>query len=272
MPPPSDSELPKSVRDYVLGGTLATGGYGRVVLATHSATGEKAAVKVMMKSEKNETEVAILKQVQIPHIVRCLEFVQLQDYDFLVMEFASGGDMFDYLSGKGHIKEPEACHFFHQLMAGVEQVHSMDVVHRDIKLENLLLDGRRNVKIADFGCSTRFRRGQTFTERCGTLNYVAPEMIAGDGYVPPQCDLWSCGVALFLLLCGNFPFEEARKRALFRKILMADYKTPKYISESAADLIANLLKTDPELRFDVPAVRAHTWYRQIPQASLRHDG
>eukprot|EP00441_Pelagodinium_beii_P004112 CAMPEP_0197679866 /NCGR_PEP_ID=MMETSP1338-20131121/92365_1 /TAXON_ID=43686 ORGANISM="Pelagodinium beii, Strain RCC1491" /NCGR_SAMPLE_ID=MMETSP1338 /ASSEMBLY_ACC=CAM_ASM_000754 /LENGTH=482 /DNA_ID=CAMNT_0043260969 /DNA_START=31 /DNA_END=1476 /DNA_ORIENTATION=- len=183
------------------------------------------------------------------------------------MEYASGGELFDYIVAKGRVPEPEACRFFHQIIAGLEKVHAMNIVHRDLKPENLLLDEHKNIKIVDFGLSNVFRDGQLLKTACGSPCYAAPEMIAGYSYVPSLCDLWSCGVILFALVCGYLPFEDQNTPALYKKILAADYRAPKSISEAARDLISRLLTTEPARRYTVPDVRNHAWYRQISESS-----
>merc|ERR1719473_1492018 len=157
------------------------------------------------------------------------------------MEYASGGELFDYIVKSQRVQEPEACGFFHQIIAGVERIHSMNIVHRDLKPENLLLDDRQSIKIVDFGLSNTYREGQLLKTACGSPCYASPEMIAGHRYVPSASDLWSCGVILFALVCGYLPFEDQQTAALYRKILNADYQAPKFISDSVRDLIQRML-------------------------------
>ncbi|CAE8616771.1 unnamed protein product, partial [Polarella glacialis] len=199
--------------------------------------------------------------------VQLYEIIETRRQLYLIMEYASGGELFDYIVAKGKVPEPEACRFFHQIIAGLEKVHAMNIVHRDLKPENLLLDEHKNIKIVDFGLSNIYRDGELLKTACGSPCYAAPEMIAGHSYVPHLTDLWSCGVILFALVCGYLPFEDQNTAALYKKILVAEYRAPKFISEAARDLIARLLTTEPSQRYTVPDVRAHPWYRQIAEAS-----
>jgi len=144
----------------------------------------------------------------------------------------------------------------------------MNIVHRDLKPENLLLDDHRNIKIVDFGLSNVYRDGQLLKTACGSPCYAAPEMIAGHNYVPSLCDLWSCGVILFALVCGYLPFEDQNTASLYKKILNADYRAPKFISDAVKNLISGLLTTEPSQRFTVQVIRSHPWYRQISEASV----
>jgi len=270
----------KSIGHYVLGKTIGEGTFGKVKLGTHILTGERVAVKVLEKERIQEVadvervarEVHILKLIHHPHIVQLYEIIETRRQLYLIMEYASGGELFEYIVSSGRVQEAEACRFFHQIIAGVEKIHMMQIVHRDLKPENLLLDDHRNIKIVDFGLSNVYRDGQLLKTACGSPCYAAPEMIAGHSYVPSLCDLWSCGVILFALVCGYLPFEDQNTATLYKKILAADYRAPRFISEGVKDLIAGLLTTDPTRRFTVPVVRSHPWYRQIPENSVPpHD-
>eukprot|EP00930_Biecheleria_cincta_P057181 TRINITY_DN43155_c0_g1_i1.p1 TRINITY_DN43155_c0_g1~~TRINITY_DN43155_c0_g1_i1.p1 ORF type:complete len:681 (+),score=74.22 TRINITY_DN43155_c0_g1_i1:158-2200(+) len=273
--PSSQRSRAKSIGHYILGKTIGEGTFGKVKLGTHVLTSERVAVKVLEKErilevadvERVAREVHILKLIRHPHIVQLYEIIETRRQLYLIMEYASGGELFDYIVAKGRVPEPEACRFFHQIIAGLEKVHAMNVVHRDLKPENLLLDEHKNIKIVDFGLSNVYRDGQLLKTACGSPCYAAPEMIAGHSYVPSLCDLWSCGVILFALVCGYLPFEDQNTSALYKKILAADYRAPKFISESSKNLISRLLTTEPAQRYTVPQIRNHAWYRQIQEAS-----
>jgi len=266
----------KSIGHYVLGKTIGEGTFGKVKLGRHILSGERVAVKILEKErivevadvERIAREVHILKLIRHPHIVQLYEIIETRGQLYLIMEYACGGELFDYIVANGRVQEPEAARFFHQIIAGVDKVHAMHVVHRDLKPENLLLDSHKCIKIVDFGLSNVFREGQRLQTACGSPCYAPPEMVAGLSYVPAMCDLWSCGVILFALVCGYLPFEDQNTPALYKKILEADYTVPRFISDSVKDLIAGLLTAEPSQRFTVANVRAHPWYRQIPESSV----
>lgn len=270
----------KSIGHYILGKTIGEGTFGKVKLGTHILTGEKVAVKILEKErivdvadvERVAREIHILKLLQHPHVIQLYEIIETPRQLYLIMEYCSGGELFDHIVASGRVREREACRFLHQIVAGVEQIHRMNVVHRDLKPENLLLDEHRNIKIVDFGLSNTFQEGQLLKTACGSPCYAAPEMIAGHRYVPSLCDIWSCGVILFALVCGYLPFEDQNTAALYRKILNADYQPPKFISDSVRDLIARMLTTDPEQRYTVQRIRAHAWYRQVTEPTVKWDG
>mmetsp|Transcript_183330 Transcript_183330/g.581372 ORF Transcript_183330/g.581372 Transcript_183330/m.581372 type:complete len:466 (+) Transcript_183330:103-1500(+) len=266
----------KSIGNYILGRTIGEGTFGKVKLGRHILSGANVAVKVLQKDrivevadvERVAREVHILKLIRHPHIVQLFEIIETRGQLYLIMEYASGGELFDHIVSKGRVPEPEACRFFHQIIAGVEKIHEMRVVHRDLKPENLLLDEHQCIKIVDFGLSNLFRDGQRLSTACGSPCYAPPEMVAGQQYVPQMCDLWSSGVILFALVCGYLPFEDQNTAALYKKILAADYTLPNFISDAVKDLIAGLLTVDPQKRATVNSVRAHPWYRQVPEASV----
>ena len=179
------------------------------------------------------------------------------------MEYASGGELFDFIVQNQRIKEPEACRFFHQIIAGVEYLHKLGIVHRDLKPENLLLDHRKNIKIVDFGLSNTYKAGETLKTACGSPCYAAPEMIAGKRYLGSNVDIWSCGVILFAMVCGFLPFEDPNTNLLYKKILNADYQIPPFVSAECRDLITKILNTDPNTRIKIDEIRKHEWYCQV---------
>jgi len=264
-----------SIGQYVLGKTIGEGTFGKVRLGTHILTGETVAVKILERERVKEIadvervarEIHILKRVHHPHIIQLHEIIETPTQLFLIMEYCSGGELFDYIVECTRIPEPEACRFFQQILSGVEQVHRINVVHRDLKPENLLLTEDKSIKIVDFGLSNIYKDGQKLKTACGSPCYASPEMIAGHWYEPSCCDIWSCGVILFALVCGYLPFEDGNTAQLYRKILDADYKPPKFISPAVRDLIALMLTTDPDKRITIAGIREHGWYKQVPDVS-----
>lgn len=180
------------------------------------------------------------------------------------MEFASGGELFDYIVKRQRVPEEEACRFFQQLISGIEYLSRLNIVHRDLKPENLLIDFDKGIKIVDFGLSNTYKDGELLKTACGSPCYAAPEMIAGKKYHGTNVDIWSCGVILFALICGYLPFEDPNTSNLYKKILSADFQTPHFVSEEAKDLFQKILNTDPEKRFKIDEIRAHPWFNLVP--------
>ncbi|CAG9316543.1 unnamed protein product [Blepharisma stoltei] len=175
------------------------------------------------------------------------------------MEYASGGELFEYIVANTRIKEKEACGFFQQILAGVEYLHKLNIAHRDLKPENLLLDSKKRIKIADFGLSNTFKPGQLLKTACGSPCYAAPEMIEGKRYNGAEVDVWSCGIVMFALICGYLPFEDPNTSQLYKKIISGEFKMPKYISEEAKDLLSKIINVNPKERYTIDQIRRHPW-------------
>jgi serine/threonine protein kinase len=231
-------------------------------------TGEKVAVKILEKDkikdssdiERVSREIKILKQVNHPHIIKLFEIIETPKQLYLIMEYASGGELFDYIVARSRLKESQACIFLQQLLAGVEYLQQIKVVHRDLKPENLLLDEHKNIKIVDFGLSNLYKGDETLKTACGSPCYAAPEMIAGKRYHGSCVDVWSCGVILFAMLCGYLPFEDPNTSNLYKKILGGEYKCGNWVSNEAQDILKKILSTNPDNRYTIDMIRSHPWY------------
>ena len=195
--------------------------------------------------------------IRHPNIIQLYEIIETPKQLYLIMEYASGGELFDYIVASTRVKEIEACGIFQQIMAGVEYITTLNIVHRDLKPENLLFDHKKQVKIVDFGLSNTYKTGQTLKTACGSPCYAAPEMISGKRYQGSQVDIWSCGVILFALICGYLPFEDSNTTMLYKKITNGEYRCPKFISEEAKDLLSRILKTNPEERYTIDQIKSH---------------
>merc|ERR1719487_545156 len=224
----------------------------------------------MEMAEKVRREINILKMCTHPHIIRLYEVIDTPSDIFVIMEYVSGGELFDYIVARGRLPPDEARHFFHMILSGVEYCHFKKVVHRDLKPENLLLDADNNIKIADFGLSNVIHDGDFLRTSCGSPNYAAPEVISGNLYAGTEVDVWSCGVILYALLCGTLPFDDESIPNLFKKIKSGMYSLPSHLSQLARDLIPRMLVVDPMKRVTVPEVRAHAWFQQKLPPYLRH--
>ncbi|KAA0201997.1 hypothetical protein HAZT_HAZT009672 [Hyalella azteca] len=192
----------------------------------HILTGTKVAIKILNRRqiknldivEKIKREITNLKLFRHPHIIKLYQVISTPTDIFMVMEYASGGELFEYIKKQGKLKESEARKFFQQIISGVDYCHRHMVVHRDLKPENLLLDHNRHVKIADFGLSNIMVDGEFLRTSCGSPNYAAPEVISAKLYAGPEVDVWSCGIILYALLCGTLPFDDDHVPSLYRKI------------------------------------------------------
>jgi serine/threonine protein kinase len=230
----------------------------------------KAKIKQLSMEEKVQREINILHLCTHPHIIRLYEVIDTPTDIFLVNEYVSGGELFDYIVSKGRLAADEARHFFHQIISGVEYCHFQKIVHRDLKPENLLLDANKNIKLADFGLSNLMRDGEFLRTSCGSPNYAAPEVISGHLYAGPEVDVWSCGVILYALLCGSLPFDDESIPNLFRKIKSGMYKLPTHLSQLSKNLIPRMLEVDPMKRITIPEIRLHPWFQHKLPPYLRH--
>lgn len=230
----------------------------------------KAKIKQLGMEEKVQREINILHLCTHPHIIRLYEVIDTPTDIFLVNEYVSGGELFDYIVSKGRLSADEARNFFHQIVSGVEYCHFQKIVHRDLKPENLLLDANLNIKIADFGLSNLMRDGDFLRTSCGSPNYAAPEVISGHLYAGPEVDVWSCGVILYALLCGSLPFDDESIPNLFKKIKSGMYSLPTHLSQLAKNLIPRMLEVDPMKRITIPEIRLHPWFQHKLPPYLRH--
>lgn len=177
------------------------------------------------------------------------------------MEYADGGELFDYIVNNAKIDEQEACHIFQQIISGIEYVHKLNIVHRDMKPENLLIDNEKTIKIVDFGLSNTFSDKELLKTAWGSPCYAAPEMIAGKNYIGPKADIWSWGVILYALVWGFLPFEDNNTASLYKKIMEGDYVVPDFISDNVKDLIVKILDIDPDSRYSINQIKNHKWFK-----------
>ncbi|KAI9352251.1 kinase-like domain-containing protein [Zopfochytrium polystomum] len=266
---------------YVLLKTIGEGEFGKVKLAYHvkDPTYEVAIKLIKKENIRNPVkrakilrEISILKSLDHPYIVRLLEVVETDQYIGMVMEYASGGELFEYILAHRYLKERDACRFFAQLLAGVSYIHSVGIVHRDLKLENLLLDSDRNVIITDFGFANRCRSGDVdilMQTSCGSPCYAAPELVVSEGYAGEAADIWSCGVILYAMLSGYLPFDDDPENPdgdninlLYKYILETSLEFPDHISEDAKSLLSRMLVPDPRYRAKMPEVISHRFEKK----------
>ncbi|XP_055342683.1 5'-AMP-activated protein kinase catalytic subunit alpha-2-like isoform X2 [Paramacrobiotus metropolitanus] len=264
---------------YILGETLGTGTFGKVKVARHQVTGHKVAVKILNRQKiksldvvgKIRREIQNLKLFRHPHIIKLYQVISTPTDIFMIMEYVSGGELFDYIVKHGRLKENEARRFFQQIISGVAYCHRHMVVHRDLKPENLLLDSKLNVKIADFGLSNMMMDGEFLRTSCGSPNYAAPEVISGKLYAGPEVDIWSCGVILYALLVGALPFDDEHVPTLFRKIKSGVFPIPGSLSQSVVSLLCHMLQVDPIKRATVQDIRNHEWFQKDLPCTLFPD-
>ncbi|XP_038616685.1 serine/threonine-protein kinase MARK1 isoform X2 [Tachyglossus aculeatus] len=254
------------IGNYRLLKTIGKGNFAKVKLARHVLTGREVAVKIIDKTQLNPTslqklfrEVRIMKILNHPNIVKLFEVIETEKTLYLVMEYASGGEVFDYLVAHGRMKEKEARAKFRQIVSSVQYCHQKCIVHRDLKAENLLLDADMNIKIADFGFSNEFTIGNKLDTFCGSPPYAAPELFQGKKYDGPEVDVWSLGVILYTLVSGSLPFDGQNLKELRERVLRGKYRIPFYMSTDCENLLKKLLVLNPVKRGSLAQIMKDRW-------------
>ncbi|XP_026196961.1 MAP/microtubule affinity-regulating kinase 3-like isoform X2 [Anabas testudineus] len=254
------------VGNYRLLKTIGKGNFAKVKLARHILTGREVAIKIIDKTQLNPTslqklfrEVRIMKILNHPNIVKLFEVIETEKTLYLVMEYASGGEVFDYLVAHGRMKEKEARAKFRQIVSAVQYCHQKHIVHRDLKAENLLLDADMNIKIADFGFSNEFTVGGKLDTFCGSPPYAAPELFQGKKYDGPEVDVWSLGVILYTLVSGSLPFDGQNLKELRERVLRGKYRIPFYMSTDCENLLKRFLVLNPGKRGTLEQIMKDRW-------------
>ncbi|XP_077633732.1 serine/threonine-protein kinase SIK3 isoform X7 [Crocuta crocuta] len=202
-----------------------------------------------------------MKMLCHPHIIRLYQVMETERMIYLVTEYASGGEIFDHLVAHGRMAEKEARRKFKQIVAAVYFCHCRNIVHRDLKAENLLLDANLNIKIADFGFSNLFTPGQLLKTWCGSPPYAAPELFEGKEYDGPKVDIWSLGVVLYVLVCGALPFDGSTLQNLRARVLSGKFRIPFFMSTECEHLIRHMLVLDPSKRLSMEQICKHKWMK-----------
>ncbi|KTG31781.1 hypothetical protein cypCar_00017366 [Cyprinus carpio] len=254
----SGSQAAQYVGPYRLEKTLGKGQTGLVKLGIHCITGQKVAIKIVNREKlsesvlmKVEREIAILKLIEHPHVLKLYDVYENNKYLYLVLEHVSGGELFDYLVKKGRLTPKEARKFFRQIISALDFCHSHSICHRDLKPENLLLDEKNNIRIADFGMASLQVGDSLLETSCGSPHYACPEVIRGEKYDGRRADVWSCGVILFALLVGALPFDHDNLRQLLEKVKSGVFHMPHFIPPDCQALLRGMIEVNPEKRLTV---------------------
>ncbi|KAK3002232.1 hypothetical protein RJ639_020299 [Escallonia herrerae] len=309
----------RKVGKYEVGRTIGEGTFAKVKFAQNTETGESVAMKVLDRTtiikhkmvDQIKREISIMKLVRHPNVVRLHEaWTQSLDYKllfakvlasrtkiYIILEFITGGELFDKIVHHGRLSEADSRRYFQQLIDGVGYCHSKGVYHRDLKPENLLLDSQENLKISDFGLSALPGEGISLLRTtCGTPNYVAPEVLSHKGYDGALADVWSCGVILYVLMAGVLPFDEMDLTTLYskawllsmcilfvlgtncelsvmQKIERAEFSCPSWFPVGAKSLIQRILDPNPESRIRIEDIRNDEWFKRgyVPVRLLEYE-
>ncbi|KAI9312873.1 hypothetical protein BX666DRAFT_1982764 [Dichotomocladium elegans] len=273
---PSSNQRSKPRRvigNYTLVRTLGSGSMGKVKLAMHNITQDKLAVKIVPKSfagsskngKDDNREVRTIREASImlllyhPHIVSLKEMVDLDPYYYLFMEYVGGGQLLDFIIAHGKLKEKHARRFARQIVSALDYCHRNSIVHRDLKIENILISTSGHVKIIDFGLSNLFSPRSHLSTFCGSLYFAAPELLNAKAYTGPEVDVWSFGIVLYVLVCGKVPFDDQNMPALHAKIKRGHVEYPSHLSSECKNLLSRMLVTNPNHRATISEIIVHPW-------------
>ncbi|XP_020595061.1 CBL-interacting serine/threonine-protein kinase 11-like [Phalaenopsis equestris] len=277
------SQLESAIESNILLGKyrlvrlLGCGSSAKVYEAQNLLAGQNVAIKSFNKylvAKKDlfnhiKREAAILRRLRHPNIIRIHEVLASRTKIHFVLDLAMGGDLFSRIASFGRLTEHLSRRYFRQLISAVAYGHSHGIFHRDLKLENLLLDENCDLKLCDFGLAAAPDKNPVdglFHTLCGTPAYVAPEILTQKGYRPAVADIWSCGVVLFALNAGYLPFNDTNIATLYRKIYRGEYRCPKWTSPNLKHLIGRLLDTNPDTRITVNEIFRDPWVAERIEA------
>ena len=257
-------------KEYILGKTLGKGDFSHVRLAIHKDTKQDRAVKIIQKKKVDMkrllAEISIVSKLSHPSIMEVYEVFEDTKKVYIVSEYCKGGELFDIISKKRNFSEKEACIIMEQLLSGICYSHKNGIVHRDLKPENILLEDKsRNleIKIVDWGYATQMKQRERLHEMDGISYYIAPEVLEGD--YDEKCDIWSCGVILYILLCGYAPFYGENDKEIYNQVLKGEYDFPKEewqnVSEEAKNLVQKMIEKDTKKRITALDALQDKWFK-----------
>ena len=264
-------------KEYIMGKTLGSGAFGTVRLAIHKATKQTRAVKVLKKAEQDMEallkEVEILSKLSHPNIMQIYEVFNDKTNFYIVSEFCQGGELFDQISKKGNFSENDAAKIMKQVLSAITYSHQNNIVHRDLKPENILLEDKSSdlvVKIIDWGCAMSFKKNEKMHNADGTPYYIAPEVLEGN--YDEKCDVWSCGVILYIMLCGYPPFNGETDDEILQAVKKGTFDFPKEewgtVSQDAKDLINKMLTYEPTKRVSALDCLSQSWFVKHKEKAL----
>ena len=262
-------------KGYSIIGDLGEGTYSKVKHATWQKPGEGTPVKVALKIINKKTapkdflekflprEIEIMKKVKHPNLIRLYELFQISNKLYFTLEWGGHGDLLQYIRLRGPINENETRRFFQEMCSGVDYMHTNDIIHRDLKCENVLLTKKNLVKIADFGFARVIKPDDVSKTYCGSAAYAAPELLQGIPYKGPVADIWSLGVILYIMSCSSMPFRDTNIKTLVRdqrEPLHIPSRVASTINPSLRDLLGKVLNFDLYKRYSMKEIKGHSWY------------
>ena len=248
--------FPSQIQNYRIIRTINRGSFSVVMLAENIKTGLNYALKVISRKilEEKETilhfeqEIRFHQSLKHENICELIEIIFQEDYIYMILEYCSNGELFDFVCNNPRLHASIVRKLFSQIVAAVNYLHSRNIAHRDLKLENVYLDESFNVKLGDFGFSHHVEKEQLLSTSCGSVYYVAPEIIKGEQYDGKKADIWSLGIILFVLTTSSLPWTEQNQVKLYNQIENAEYKIPGFVPREVQEVIRWCLKLQPSER------------------------
>lgn len=276
--PPAKRRQYRQVGDWVLQKTLGAGSMGKVKLGVNVHSQERCAVKIVPRhrddpkamdssgrSKDESKEIRTVREASIslllhhPYICGMRDFLVHQNHYYMVFEYIDGGQMLDYIIAHGRLRERAARKFARQIGSALDYCHHNNIVHRDLKIENILISNSGNIKIIDFGLSNLYSPQRHLSTFCGSLYFAAPELLNAKLYTGPEVDIWSFGIVLYVLVCGKVPFDDQSMPALHAKIKRGLAEYPAWLSSDCKSLLQRMLNTNPLERATLAEVLSHPW-------------
>ncbi|CAK7263227.1 Serine/threonine-protein kinase [Sporothrix epigloea] len=278
-PTKARTTIPTKSGKWILGKVIGAGSMGKVRLATKEDSNEQVACKIIPRGSTDDNhatradkeradqskeirtarEAAIVTLLNHPYICGLRDVVRTNHHWYMLFEYVNGGQMLDYIISHGKLKEKPARKFSRQIASALDYCHRNSIVHRDLKIENILISKTGDIKIIDFGLSNLFAPRGHLRTFCGSLYFAAPELLQARAYTGPEVDVWSFGIVLYVLVCGKVPFDDQSIPALHTKIKKGVVDYPNWLSNECKHLLSRMLVTEPRQRATMQEVLNHPW-------------